>query len=351
MPLIHVKSSRSASGSPLRQLLTWLTALICAGLTACASGSSAAPQWRSAEGVVWATTYHITYRAPADLSDSIIAAMRRVELSLSPFEPLSRISALNAGTDSVADALICRVFRRSVDVNEASAGMFDPTVGPLIELWGFGKNRIDSPAPSDSAINAALARVGILRCSIDSAGIIHKPHPATMFNFSAITKGLGVDEVAAALARGGATDWLVEIGGEMTLHGRNSRDRLWRVSVDAPLPDSTATHRGLLTIDVTDCAIATSGNYRNFHHTPNGERVGHTISPRTGRPVASDILSATVIAHDCMTADALATACMALGSDSALVMVSRFPGAKALLVMEGDPLRIVTTPGFPAFNR
>lgn len=349
MSLIHVNRPCLARAAAHLSALAVTVIGVCAMLASCAA-KPGQPSWRSAEGVVWATTYHITYRASADLSDSIIAAMRRVELSLSPFDPQSRISAVNAGADSLSDALIRRVFARSQEVSSASGGMFDPTVAPLIELWGFGKTRINAPSPSDSAIAAALSRVGIGRCAIDSAGVIHKAHPATTFNFSAITKGLGVDEVAATLSRCGATDWLVEIGGEMALHGRNSRGRLWRVSVDAPLPDSAATHSGLLTIDVTDCGIATSGNYRNFHDTPSGHRVGHTISPRTGRPVASSILSATVMAPDCMTADALATACMALTPDSALAMIAGFHGAAALLVMEGDPYRIITSPGFPSYR-
>lgn len=350
MPLNHVKLSQ------LKPLLAHPGSLVCilAGLltlmAACTSTGKRPMQWRSAEGVVWATTYHITYRASADLTDSIIATLRRVELSLSPFDPASRISAINEGTDSLTDSLIRRAYHRSLEVSAASDGMFDPTVGPLVELWGFGKNRIASPAPAPADIAQALSRVGIARCSIDSLGFIHKPHPATTFNFSAITKGLGVDEVAATLRRAGASDYLVEIGGEMALSGHSPRGTLWRVSIDAPRPDSTAAHHALLTIEATDCGIATSGNYRNYHSSPSGERLGHTISPRTGRPVSTDLLSATVIAPDCMTADALATACMALGADSAISLILSRPDTEALLVSLGDPYTVRTTPGFPRQN-
>lgn len=311
------------------------------------SACSHKADWREAQGVVWSTTYHITYYADHDLSDSITATMRRVELSLSPFDASSLISGINRGDTGHTDSLIRKVFYRSQEVNAASGGSFDPTVGPLVELWGFGTKRDSMAYPSDSVIQDALELVGIAECSITDGGIIAKKHPDTMFNFSAITKGLGCDEVGAMLSRNSVENYLVEIGGEIALKGTNRRGEKWHIAIDMPDRESgKPNHEGLATVSLTDCGVATSGNYRNWHDSSNGP-VGHTISPLTGYPVEKGILSATVIAPDCMTADALATACMTLTPKDAIAMIEAWPEAEALLVLPGTPLRTVASHGFP----
>lgn len=332
----------------LKKLNQALLLLILSALVS--GGCSRAERWQEDSGVVWSTTYRIVYRHETSLSDSIIATMTRVEQSLSPFCRTSRISAINANSDLLTDTLIDKVFARSCDVNRASGGMFDPTVGPLVELWGFGVNHDEGASPSQEQIDSALALVGIMQCSISPQGKMIKRTPGTMFNFSAITKGLGCDEVATTLRRQGVTDYMVEIGGEIALGGFNRNGEPWRIAVDLPSEADTGKRRSAATIAATDCGVATSGNYRNYHNTSAG-RVGHTISPITGRPVARGILSATVIAPDCMTADALATACMTLEPDSAAAMIAAWPGAEALFILPGDtpssPLRLHSSSGFP----
>lgn len=301
--------------------------------------------YRTADGAVWNTTYHITYRASVDLHDSIRAVMRGVEASLSPFAKGSLISRVNRGESVVADTLMVRVLAESKRVWELSGGAFDPTVSPLINLWGFGYKPGD-PEPSQAKIDSLLPSVGLMECYIDASGVIMKKSPGTEFNFSAITKGYGCDLVGEMLARNGATDYMVEIGGEIALRGSNPRGQLWRIMVDAPVEGTDGpVHEELAVVALTDCGVATSGNYRNFHETGEG-RAWHTISPVTGRPAHTDILSATVIAPTTMLADALATACMASRATDALAMIARIPDTEALLVTADTLLR---SPGFPDF--
>jgi thiamine biosynthesis lipoprotein len=326
-----------------RLLPAIMAAIIAAATTACGSRGD----YRDAQGAVWSTTYHITYRSDRDLGDSIMAAMRQVEQSLSPFVENSVISRINRGETDVADSLIAHVFTASQLVNSLSGGAFDPTVGPLVSLWGFGEGGRVDQAPPQAAIDSALKAVGINRCGLNGLRLT-KASPDTRFNFSAITKGYGCDRVAETLRRNGCTDYMVEIGGEIALSGLNRRGEPWHIMIDAPVQDSTATHHGMTTVAITDRGIATSGNYRNYHRA-SGITVGHIISPVTGWPIVTSTLSATVIAPTTMMADALATACMAMDVDQATAMIGKIDNASALIVT-ADSLgqwQIHTTPGFP----
>lgn len=300
-------------------------------------------EYRRSEGIVWHTTYNIVYQSSADLSDTITRAMRNVEMSLSPFQRNSLISKINSCEDDSVDNLIAAVFTESQRINVASAGAFDPTVGPLVYIWGFGNESITAE-PTQQAIDSCLALVGIADCRL-VGNTITKKAPNTQFNFSAITKGFGCDEVARAIERNGCNNYMVEIGGEIALKGMNPNGEKWRVMVDAPIDTAAVVHERLAIIEVTDCGIATSGNYRNYREGANG-RYGHTISPTTGRPFASEILSATIIAPTAMTADALATASMAMPRDSAVSLIEA-ESCAALFVVAGTPWEIITTSKFP----
>lgn len=330
--------------------ISYLLFAVLAMATLCNCSSQ---EYRRASGAKWGTVYHVTYQADSDLSDSIVAEMTRIERSLSPFDEQSIISAINRGEDAQIDSLIVNVFNCSQRINRASHGMFDPTVGPLIDIWGFGTNKEVKDAPSQAMIDSALATVGIDRCSIADGHII-KGHPSTQFNFSAITKGYGCDLVGEMLRRNGVENYMVEIGGEIALKGHNPKGKPWNIQIDAPIDDNTgATSQRMATIAVTDCGIATSGNYRNYRDYQGEGRVGHTINPRTGHPMTSSTLSATVIAPTCMEADALATACMALPLDQSITMIEAYPGASAMLI-DSDPagnLRTHTTSSFPPLQR
>ncbi|WP_289287502.1 FAD:protein FMN transferase [uncultured Duncaniella sp.] len=311
------------------------------------------PTYRSFQGGVWNTTYNICYNSDRDLNDSIIAVMKQVEMSLSPFNDSSLISRINRGETCEADSLVRRIFIKSQEVNRASYGRFDPTLAPLINLWGFGYRKT-GVEPTREMIDSVMCSVGIAECRIDSGNLIVRKTPQTEFNFSAITKGYGCDLVGEMLRRNGCEDFMVEIGGEIALGGKNPRGEEWHIMIDAPLENDTSIiHSRMAVIAVSGCGVATSGNYRNFKQTSSG-RVWHTISTTDGLPAHTDLLSATVIAPSAMEADAYATACMAMNSDSARAMLDSLNGIEALLVTlnpTDSSYVIVPTHGFPEIRK
>lgn len=324
-----------------RALRTVLLGVVLFSLESCGDRGT----YVTVDGAVWNTTYSIKFRGDGALADSVLTVMRQVEMSLSPFNPRSAVSLINSNEQMTVDTRIEAVFSLSQEVNRLSGGAFDPTLSPVINLWGFGYTGHDAPEPADSVIRATLSVVGIDSCRI-ADGKMYKKSPATTFNFSAVTKGYGCDEIARMLCRNGVDDYMIEIGGELALGGLNDRGEPWRVMIDAPV-ESLSAHSRLVTIPATDCGIATSGNYRNYRDT-GGRRVGHTISPATGYPVETSTLSATVIAPTCAMADALATACMAMPAADALAMIERIEGVECLLVIgTTDAFETTQTSGFP----
>lgn len=315
------------------------------------SSCTSSEQYRTLSGTTWGTIYNITYRSDRDLSDSIRAVMEQVDCSLSPFNEASTISRINRGETAQADSMFAAVFQCAQQVAALSGGRFDPTVAPLVNLWGFGYKKGTTDAPTDSAINAVLSTVGIADCSLDRAtGRVTKKCEATEFDFSAIAKGYGCDAVAAMLRRNGVTDYMVEIGGEIVLSGVNSHGEEWRIQVDAPIESSDSiVSQGAMVMSLSDCGVASSGNYRNYRDTSQG-RVGHTISPLTGRPVGGELLAVTIIAPDAMMADALATACMAMPMSEGRAMIDTLEGVEALFITTdaAGEYVLTTTAAFPA---
>jgi thiamine biosynthesis lipoprotein len=317
---------------------------------------STGPTWHHCEGSVWNTLYSIDYYADANLDDSIQAAMRKVELSVSAFDPNSTVTRANhSSTPIEVDSLFADVFRASQEINRYSNGLFDPTVAPLINLWGFGYTGSTDSIPSDDAIANVITTVGISDCKL-IGGKLYKKSPTTEFNFSAIAKGYGCDYVAATLAANGCSDYKVEIGGEIALSGHNSHGGDWRIMIDAPIASDTIRHDRLGVVAISQCGIATSGSYRNYHDTPQGRR-SHTIDPTTGHPLEVDHneprqVSVTVIASNTMIADGLATACMAMNLSDAIKMIEAIPTAEALIVTptNNGKWNILRTSGFPNIN-
>lgn len=320
-----------------------LLMVIATFITSC-SNSNRENIYTTIEGSVWHTTMRITYNSDCDFSDSIISVTNNVEQSLSPFLPDSRISLINRNESTTTDSYINTVFAESQRINRLSNGAFDPTVAPLVNIWGFGYTDINGE-PSKTQIDSCLSLVGIAECSIVNDSI-SKKSPGTQFNFSAITKGYGIDCITEMLQRQGINNYMIEIGGEVALKGVNARGEKWHIQIDAPESDKTG-HEQLSVIEITDCCLATSGNYRNYRDTQNG-RIGHTISPSTGLPYINEVASATVIAPSTMTADALATSLMAMPADNGLAMIESLAGVEAMLVIaDGDNWRILTTSSFP----
>lgn len=275
--------------------------------------SSCRKSFRQDEGMVWHTSYHVTYESDKDLRDSIISSFNAVGNSLNVFDTTSLVSKVNQGDSIEVDRHFITVYEMSRRVNELSSGAFDPTLGPLIDAWGFGKGH---QATSDTLrLDSLLGITGIAKTHLENQTII-KGDKRISFNFSAIAKGYGCDMVAEMFERNGVNNYLIEIGGEIRCAGKSPAGREWRVSIDRPIRSDSIRHDSQCIIEISGVGLATSGNYRNFAAT-GAPGTGHTISSTTGRPVATDILSASVIAPTTMEADALATAMMAMGAEGA----------------------------------
>lgn len=277
-------------------------------------------EYRKCGGMVWSTLYNITYRGPAELEDSIMPVLDAVARSVSAFDSASVVSRINANQSDRTDSLFRYIYRVSVKINRESNGKFDPTVGPLVKAWGFGKGH--TPTADTARVEEIVKYVGIYKSRLEGERIV-KPDPRMMFDFSAIAKGYGCDAVAAMFRRNGVKDFLIEIGGEIRSGGVSPRGGEWAVSIDAPIPDSEKiVHQSQCIINIGDCGVATSGDYRNYHAS-GGKRFGHTINPQTGRPAMTDVACATVVAPNTMEADAYATAIMAMGATEGRKMAER----------------------------
>lgn len=287
--------------------------------------------YRTAQGTAFGTTYTATYQADSDMAYTIRQALAEVDRSLSAFNPQSTIAAVNRGDDIKVDPLFAAVFNLAQKVSDDTGGAFDITVAPLVNLWGFGFK--SGQQPTDGAVDSLLQTVGYRKVRLNAAGRIVKADPRTMLDCAAIAKGFGTDRVALALSRGGATNYMVEVGGEIVAKGVNAKREPWRIGVTKPRDDSTATNGELqAVVSVGDRAVATSGNYRNFYYR-GGRKYAHTIDPKTGRPVQHSLLSATVVAPDCATADAYATAFMVMGAEKARALLARHGDLDAYLII------------------
>lgn len=281
-------------------------------------------------GMVFGTIYNITYQHSDNLKEEIEAALHQVDLSLSPFNEHSVISHINDNSDMKTDEMFREVFELSKYVSEATGGAFDITVAPLVNAWGFGfKQGID---PERDTIDSLLQLVGYDKVSINRQGHLTKTDPRVMLDCSAVAKGYGCDIVARLLRNHDVENFMIEIGGEIVVRGQNDRGQSWRIGVSKPVDDTLLVNTEQQAIlSLTNRALATSGNYRNFYYK-GGKKYAHTINPKTGYPVDHNLLSATVIARDCATADAWATAFMVLGADRAKELLSEHNELEAYLI-------------------
>ena len=296
-------------------------------------GSCVTESYIKDSGMVFGTTYSITYQYHENLKSDIEGVMQQVDNSLSPFNKSSVITAINNNTSTKADKYLTEVFTLAQTVNKETNGAFDITVAPLVNAWGFGFR--SGTRPTDAQTDSLLAIVGQEKVTLKDGEII-KSDPRIMLDCSAIAKGFGVDKVAEFLAGKGIENFLVEIGGEISARGKNSRGTEWNIGVTKPVDDSLSINQeNQAVLQITDKAMATSGNYRNFYYE-GGKKYAHTINPHTGKPAQSDILSATVIAQTCAVADAYATAFMVLGSEKAKEILKKHPELQAYLILSDN---------------
>mgnify|MGYP003430278606 FL=1 len=284
-------------------------------------------------GMVFGTVYHITYQSSKSLQKDIEAELAKVDASLSPFNERSIITAVNENRDTVVNKMFSDVFALAMKISDSTNGAFDITVAPLVNAWGFGFK--GGAMPSRHQVDSLKALVGYHKVSLTN-GRVSKTDPRIMLDCSSIAKGYGCDVVAKFLSAKGIDNYMVEIGGEIVTRGISEKRLPWKIGVTKPTDDSLNVNQEIQTIiNVTDKAMATSGNYRNFYYK-NGRKYAHTIDPSTGYPVQHNILSSTVIADDCATADAYATAFMVMGLDKAKTILSRHPELMAYFILASD---------------
>ena len=285
------------------------------------------------EGTVFHTIYHITYQGERDYHEEIKQLFKEFDGSLSMFNDTSIITRMNnCDTSVVANRYFRHVFTKAMEVSEATGGAFDITVAPLVNLWGFGFKNSDNV--SQAAIDSILQFVGYKTVHLDEEGHLHKDDPRTIMDASSIAKGYMSDVVADFLREQGVENYMVEIGGEVALNGVNPKGSRWSIGINKPTDDSTQVNSELQDIlYMSEGGVATSGNYRNFYYK-DGKKYAHTIDPHTGYPIQQDILSSTVIARDCMTADAYATAFMVLGKEKAMEVLAKDTTLMAYFIVD-----------------
>jgi thiamine biosynthesis lipoprotein len=276
------------------------------------------------------TTYLVKYHGEEEVEQSVIdSVLEVVDVEFNLWRPDSRINQINSfeGGDQLftfvdTSRLWSVIWSRSIDLFEASQGAFDPTVHPLVELWGFGLSKRGDVDDADVQrilpdVGLTLDRIDLEENEIDrmyESTYVRKGNPNTSIDFNGIAQGLTVDLLADALWSNGIYNFMVEVGGEVKCHGLRSDGQPWRIAIDLPVDQLDGLDERQLQsiVAVKDAAICTSGNYRKFYEE-DGIKRSHTISPFTGYPVQHSLLSATIHAVDAATADALATACMVWG--------------------------------------
>ena len=288
------------------------------------------PQEYLFEGRAMGTSYSVKIIAEAPLEPAetdrlagvIFAAIEDVNGKMSTYKEdseLSRFNQLRTDEPFAVSAETLKVLVEAKRIGALSNGAYDITVGPLVNLWGFGPGERTKDI-SDEMIQAALASVGWEKIAIDeAASTIRKLHPDVYVDLSSIAKGYGSDRVGEALAAEGHPRYMVELGGEIRAAGLNLNGEPWRLAIERPVEDQRAIER---VVALENLSMATSGDYRNFYDA-EGERISHTIDPRTGRPVRGRVAAVSVVDPSCMTADGWATALTALGEDEGFAIAER----------------------------
>lgn len=304
------------------------------------------------QGKIFGTYYSVIYQQPEgeDLHEQIKQQLDKVDASLSMFNDTSVISRINRNEDVVVDDLFVKMYQVAHDVSTLTHGAFDITVAPLVTFWGFGK--ATSHDVDINALDSIRKLVGYQLIELRD-GRIYKQNPAITLDASAIAKGYGSDIVAQFLKEQGCKNYMVEIGGEVVCHGKNEKGKPWRIGINKPIEDTTGMVNEIEEVlHLTDKAVATSGNYRQFYYK-EGKKYAHTIDPRTGQPVQHNLLSATVIAPTCMAADAWATAFMVLGPHVADSLAATLDQIECMFICvdEQGKYQVTKTDGFDKYTK
>ena len=282
-------------------------------------------------GYTQGTTYSIRYMSPKGENHQKIIdqVLLKVDHSLSTYKEASVISKINNNVSMQVDSLFIDVFEMAVKIAKETDGAFDPTIAPIVNFWGFGFEEIQN---KDEKVHAGLMEtVGYENLSIKDCLLV-KTHPNTQLDFNAIAQGYTVDLIAQELQKIGIHDYMIEVGGELICKGLNAEGQMWRIGIDKPT-EEIEEKRFQAIIEVDNKAVASSGNYRNFNvDEKNGEKYVHTIHPKLGMPIQSNLLSVTIVSESCIEADAYATACMVMGLEESIAFINKKPELEALLI-------------------
>lgn len=268
---------------------------------------------------------------------------------LSTYEKKSALSLFNQSEQTdwqkVPSALLT-VLIEAQRISQLSTGAFDISVGKLVNLWGFGVEPMHFSRPNEKRLTEILATTGYQHLLIDTETLtIKKQIPELYLDLSAIAKGYAVDQVALVLENQGIDDYMVEIGGEIRLKGKNNTGGAWRIAIEKPTPEKRAIQK---VVAISNIAMATSGDYRNFFEV-DGIRYSHTIDPRTGRPIKHQLASVTILSESSMTADALATAMMVLGEKKGYQLAEQHKIAALFIIKTADGFVEKSTSAFIEF--
>ena len=288
-------------------------------------------------GFVQGTTYSVVFENPDqlnpfDLKTKVEKILHDFDMSLSLYQDSSILSRINRNENAAPDSFFIEAFRISKEIFRITGGAFDITVGPLVEAWGFGPDARKNFTESirDSLVNL----VGMEKVDIRN-GIVYKADPRIILDFNAIAQGYSVDILYWYLNSLGINRYLVEIGGEVRVKG-DKGGVLWRVGIDRPEDNNMLPGDNLQAIiSLKNRSLATSGNYRKFY-IEDGIKYSHTIDPKSGYPARNRLLSATIIADDCATADGIATACMVMGKERTIEFLNLHPEFEAYLIYSDD---------------
>ena len=317
------------------------------------SSSCSRNNWIKNEGEVFGTYYHLIYESPEgkNLNDEVMLALDSVNRALSTYDSTSVISRFNRSKKGIEvnNDHFRAVFTAACRITEITEGAFDMTVAPLVNAWGFGFSKRQNMTPA--LIDSLRMLVGMDNITIEGDSVL-KSTSGIMLDASAIAKGYGVDVAAKVLERYGCKNYMVEIGGEITTKGMNPKNIPWRIGIDKPIDDPSASNREIQTvIQLSGKSMATSGNYRQFYiDKKTGKKYAHTIDPMSGEPVQHSLLSASIIADDCMTADAWATACMVMGLEKSLELLRQHPEVDGYFIhATQDGMEVSRTEGFEKY--
>ncbi len=302
-------------------------------------------------GSTQGTTYEVNYSGRKDYSKEIDSILKDIDLTFSTYNPNSLISKVNRNEPVELNKHFITVFNKAMEISEASNGLFDITVGPLVKIYGFGTNQVQEDVTQEK-IDSLLKFVGYKKVRIEDNKLV-KDNPNIQLDMNAIAQGYTVDQIAKFLDRHGVKNYYVYVGGEVIVKGHDEFGEPWRIGIEKPIENTTITENPLeLVIEIKDekKAVATSGNYRRFY-VKDGVKYTHTINPITGQVVRDSLLSVSILADDCTTADGYATAALVSGFKKGVELVNKIDDIEGFFIYvdKNNNYKFYFTPGFKKY--